>query len=80
MFDACEKFYFLFSFSFLQPVPIWCIMFEPQYVLRRFSVFSEFNCSYKLSSRSNNLFFRSNDCEKDNRKVLTKSWKYYESI
>ena len=31
--DACENVYFLFSLSFLQPAPIWCIMPESQYVL-----------------------------------------------
>ena len=38
MFDACENVYLLFSFSFLQPIPIWN-MSEPQYVLKIFISF-----------------------------------------
>lgn len=39
MFDAFEKTYFLFSFPFLEPIPIWNIMSEPQHILRMFLKF-----------------------------------------
>ena len=44
--------YFLFSFSLLQPLPIWCIMSEHQYIRRMFLNFgkSEAKCFYKLGS------------------------------
>ena len=71
MFDACKK-GFLFSFSFLQPVSIWRIISESQYVLGMFLKFWQISTTLsrlrRISFRRNNWWF----C----RKIATKLFRH----